>query len=87
MRGGANTGSIFDYQQQSDTWNITEGDVRDPDWRPMHSDEAALESGEIGSIDYTLDYYGDKEHYYWRYNKEAEQVVDGKPPAAPQQPR
>src|SRR5687767_420688 len=32
MRGGANTGSIFDYQQESNTWRITEADVRDPDW-------------------------------------------------------
>ena len=75
MRGGANTGSIFDYQQERNTWRITEADVRDPDWRPLHQDEAALASGETGSIDYTLDYYSDKEPYYWRNNKEAEQAA------------
>jgi hypothetical protein len=78
MRGGANGGSIFDYQQDSDTWTITDADIRDADWRPMRPDEASLESGEIGSIDYTLDYYGDQEPYYWRYNEEAEQASGGK---------
>lgn len=75
MRGGANTGSIHDYQQESNTWRITETDARDPAWRPLHPDEAVLASGEIGSIDYTLDYYGDKEPYYWRNNKDAEQAA------------
>ena len=50
---------------------------REPDWRPLASNEALLPSGEIGSLDYTLDYYGDKEPYYWRYNEEAEHVVGG----------
>ncbi len=43
----------------------------------MRPDEALLESREIGSIDYTLDYYGDEEPYYWRYREEAEQASGG----------
>ena len=77
MRGGANTGSIFDYQQRSDTWTITDTDIRDPNWRPLHPDEAKLESGEIGTIDYSLDYYGESEPYYWRHESQAEQGGGG----------
>jgi len=72
MRGGANSGSIFDYQQRSETWRIAEAGVRDPDWRPMYPDEATLASREIGSMDYTLNYYGDQEPYYWRYKQEGQ---------------
>ena len=67
MRGGANTGSIFDCQQRRDSWRITESDIRDPNWRPMDPGEAQLESGEVGANDCTLDYYGDREPYYWRH--------------------
>ena len=68
MRRGANTRSIFDYQQEREGWKITNSDVRDPAWRPMFPDEAALDSGETGSVDYTLDYYRGGEPYYWRRN-------------------
>jgi hypothetical protein len=66
MRGGANSGSIFDYQRDSDTWRMDESIARDPDWRPLRLDEAPLPSGEVGAIDYKLDFYGDSEPYYWR---------------------
>ena len=68
MRGGANSGSIFDYQRDSDTWRMDESIARDPDWRPLRLDEAPLPSGEVGAIDYKLDFYGDSEPYYWRNN-------------------
>ena len=66
MRGGANGGSIFDYQQGSDSWSIDESIARDPAWRPLRSDEAPLPTGEVGSDDYRLDYYGGGDPYYWR---------------------
>ena len=77
MQGGANGGSIFDYQQQRDDWTMSDTDVRDSTWRPLRPDEAALENGEVGICDYSLDYYGDKEPYYWRHDAGAE------PSAAP----
>jgi len=72
MRAGANGGSIFDYQQQRDDWTMRDTDVRDSSWRPLRPDEAALENGEVGICDYSLDYYGDKEPYYWRHDAGAE---------------
>lgn len=66
MRGGANGGSIFDYQSERTTWDVS-GEARDPDWRPLDEDEAPLPSRETGAVDYTLDYYHGREPYYWRY--------------------
>jgi hypothetical protein len=57
---------------EAKTWRIAEAGVRDPDWRPMYPDEATLASREIGSMDYTLNYYGDQEPYYWRYKQEGQ---------------
>lgn len=73
MRGGANGGSIFDYQQQFEKWNICETGIRDPSWRLLHPTEAPLDNGEVGLCDYSLDYYGSKEPYYWRLDATAEQ--------------
>lgn len=66
MRGGANSGSIFDHQQESPSWNHPNNLPRDPDWRLLKPNEAALPNGEIGSVDYTLDHYLGKSPYYWR---------------------
>jgi hypothetical protein len=75
MRGGANTGSIYDYQQEETMvkWAEVEKDEdgndvleRDPTWRPMRSDEAQLPDNEVGATDYELDYYHGEEPYYWR---------------------
>jgi len=74
MRGGANTGSIFDYQQNKEGWIHPDYIPRDPLWRPLDLNEAPLTSGEIGAIDCSLDYYGQGEPYYWRKNTNAQQV-------------
>lgn len=66
MRGGANGGSIFDYQQESVSWNLPCDLPRDPDWRLLEPNEAALPNGENGIVDYTLDYYSGRQPYYWR---------------------
>ena len=74
MRGGANGGSIFDYQQEEQMakWVIEKNEdghdvlERDPDWRPMRPDEAQLPDDEVGDTDYKLDYYHGEEPYYWR---------------------
>lgn len=66
MRGGANSGSIFDYQQESESWIIPCGLRRDPNWRLLEPNEAALPNGENGIADHTLDYYSGREPYYWR---------------------
>lgn len=75
MRGGANGGSIFDYQQERDKWEVSETDIRDPLWRLLRSNEAPLENGQIGAVDYNLDYSGDKEPYYWRHDNNEEQTT------------
>lgn len=75
MRGGANTGSIFDYQQDRASWSDSDGIPRDPDWRPLESNEAALPTGAVGVVDYTLDFYAGSEPYYWRRKKSAEQAA------------
>ena len=66
MRGGANGGSIFDYQKEQATWDVSE-ETRDSDWRPLGEEEAPLPSREAGTVDYSLDYYHGGEPYYWRY--------------------
>lgn len=66
MRGGANSGSIFDYQQESASWNLPCNLPRDSNWRRLEPNEAALASGENGSVDHTLDHYLGKPPYYWR---------------------
>ncbi len=74
MRGGANGGSIFDYQQNREAWVINEKHNRDPFWRPLRPTEAALENGEVGICDYDLDYYHEREPYYWRQDNFIEQT-------------
>jgi hypothetical protein len=66
MRGGANGGSIFDYQQRRADWRAPGDAARDPDWRPLSRDEAALPSGQEGEVDYRLEYYHGADPYYWR---------------------
>jgi Cysteine-rich CPCC len=66
MRGGANGGSIYDYQQRQPTWKPPTELTRDPEWRPLAAEEAALPSGEAGAVDYRLEYYHGADPYYWR---------------------
>ena len=66
MRGGANGGSIFDYQKDHSDWVTPDQFQRDPGWRPLASTEAVLPSGQEGEVDYALNYYGDLPPYYWR---------------------
>src|SRR5207253_1215864 len=66
MRGGANGGSIFDYQKSSDQWKPSPSLMRDSGWRLLAPDEAPLPTGEEGIVDYTLNYYGGRSPYYWR---------------------
>ena len=73
MRGGANGGSIFDYQLQHEEWSTDCEEARDPEWRLLRADEAPLPSGEDGEVDYKLDFYDGRDPYYWRGNQEAEQ--------------
>jgi len=70
MRGGANSDSIFDYQQSSKQWQPNPHLKRDPDWRLLEENEALLPSGEVGAVDYDLDYYGERPPYYWRNDDE-----------------
>ena len=67
MRGGANGGSIFDYQQELGNVECI-GIARDPGWRPLRHDEASLPNRELGKVDYSLDFYGEKAPYYWRHD-------------------
>lgn len=65
MRGGANGGSVFDYQQSYKEWYL-DPENRDPGCRPLGQQEAAMDDGSEGKLDYSLDYYKGKEPYYWR---------------------
>ena len=65
MRGGANGGSIVDYQKGHESWDVS-GHVRDQGWRPLRDDEALLKNVVEGFVDYSLDYYHGEEPYYWR---------------------
>src|SRR5436853_6532535 len=65
MRGGANGGSILDYQKGSKAWAPGPSLLRDPGWRMLGPQEAALANGEEGVVDYTLDYYQGRQPYYW----------------------
>lgn len=46
---------------------------------PSVTHEAALPTGEVGIVDYTLDYYADGEPYYWRKKNSAEQAASSNP--------
>jgi hypothetical protein len=65
MRGGANGGSIADYQNGRESWSFASFE-RDAGWRPLHTDEAPLHSDDEGVVDYQLDYFAGRPPYYWR---------------------
>ena len=65
MKGGANGGSIFDYQKDYLCWEVNPME-RDPDWRLLEKDEASLPSNLESELDYSLDYYAGGPPYYWR---------------------
>jgi len=66
MRGGANGGSIYDFQQRHEAWRAPSDVSRDPGFRLLGPGEAALPSGQEGEVDYRLEYYHGAEPYYWR---------------------
>lgn len=66
MRGGANGGSIFDYQQDLPEDPAPFEFRRDPYWRRLGHDEAQLPNSTLGSVNYDLDYYQGELPYYWR---------------------
>lgn len=66
MRGGANRGSIFDYQREHEGWIEPSGVPRDPGWRLLAATEAELPSGQEGEVGYSLDYYQGAPPYHWR---------------------
>ena len=66
MRGGANGGSIYDYQQRHADWQAPSDVTRDAEFRLLAEDEASLPSGQAGEVDYRLEYYHGADPYYWR---------------------
>lgn len=72
MRGGANGGSIWDYQQDLAEELPGIDMPRDLHWRPLREDEARLPGGNVGAVDYGLDYYQGAAPYYWRRSQDGE---------------
>ena len=68
MQGGPNGGSIYDYQKEHADWDPDPDLKRDPGWRLLAPEEAQLENGKEGIVDYSLDYYKGRDPYYWRYD-------------------
>lgn len=76
MIGGANGGSLHEYQQIAlkdypSTITTTDGFMRDPEWRPLNTSELVASPNQPQSgIQYFESAVEDSPQYYWKKNIE-----------------